>query len=445
MSGVAYPPDLLTQIASGAGSTYITNPMPTAPTGTQAASIDEGFPAITMTPENAGGEPPDGQDFNGFLFLLSSHILFKEAGQGYTYKTSISTAIGGYPLGALLAMSDGTGFWLSLVDANTANPDTGGAGWVPLGAYGVGLVTTTGGTTVVGSAIWKYGIIQIEGALTSNAVVEVPHVTQSWIVINQTTGAFNVTVKTPDSGSTGVLIPQNGPQGPVPVYSIGDGNIYPVVAPLGAAISIPANPATIVERDGNANVFATYFNGNAAVESVPAIGAVFVQNTAADGYARKASIAQFISVLALVTNSSLATALSAYAPNNSPTLTGVPKAPTAATGTNTTQIATMAAIIQALAANISVLGSGASGGSIKIGSIIINYGLATVITGGVPVVQSLTTIYSVSSYTVQATAVGATLGTVLTSGPGTSSAQKSQISLTGGATGMNISWFTIGQ
>ena len=48
----------------------------------------------------------------------------------------------------------------------------------------------------------------------------------------------------------------------------------------------------------------------------------------------------------------LQAALDAKAPLTSPTLTGVPLAPTAAAGTNTTQIATTAFVAAALAVNI---------------------------------------------------------------------------------------------
>lgn len=88
------------------------------------ASQDVGFPAITMKPVSAGGEAPDGRDFNGFLELLSSHLFASQNGGIYTFNADVSTAIGGYPQGAILSYVDETGeFHLvkSVIDDNTYN------------------------------------------------------------------------------------------------------------------------------------------------------------------------------------------------------------------------------------------------------------------------------------------------------------------------------------
>lgn len=52
------------------------NDIPDAPTGTAHASIQEGFPPITMIPQEDGGEAPYGQDFNGLGNLLSQFLFF---------------------------------------------------------------------------------------------------------------------------------------------------------------------------------------------------------------------------------------------------------------------------------------------------------------------------------------------------------------------------------
>ncbi|MCH4572267.1 gp53-like domain-containing protein [Achromobacter xylosoxidans] len=104
-----------------------------------AASFTDGFPPLTMTPLAAGGVPPYGADFNGILNFLSAAMRWGQAGAGYSYDAAFSTAIGGYPKGSLVRQAAGNGYWLSLVDNNTTNPDTGGAGWVDMGA---GIATT---------------------------------------------------------------------------------------------------------------------------------------------------------------------------------------------------------------------------------------------------------------------------------------------------------------
>lgn len=93
------------------------------------ASFTDGFPPLTMTPLVAGGVPPYGADFNGILNFLSSGTRWSQAGGGYVYDAAFSTAIGGYPKGAMLVKADLTGYWLCTVDSNTTNPDSGGAGW----------------------------------------------------------------------------------------------------------------------------------------------------------------------------------------------------------------------------------------------------------------------------------------------------------------------------
>jgi hypothetical protein len=115
-----------------------------------AASLTDGFPPLTFTPLSAGGVPPSGADFNGILNLLSANTMWENAGGFYTYNASFSSSIGGYPKNSLLAQASGQGYWLSLVDNNTTDPDTGGAGWIAFspaaiqaGAYSTGNDTGT--------------------------------------------------------------------------------------------------------------------------------------------------------------------------------------------------------------------------------------------------------------------------------------------------------------
>lgn len=131
--------------ADAAGPSYI-RPIPEASQiGIEdgAASLTDGFPPDTFTPVTAGGTPPFGQDFNGLLYQITSWNRWQSAGGPVTYDAAFQTDIGGYPQGAVIASASTLGlFWLSLVDSNTSNPDTGGANWRgftpgPGGAYGV--------------------------------------------------------------------------------------------------------------------------------------------------------------------------------------------------------------------------------------------------------------------------------------------------------------------
>jgi hypothetical protein len=290
MAGAPTPQTLLEPIASDAASGYITNPIPDAPTGTNAASVQQGFPDITMTEELAGGEPPLGQDMNGFLFLISSHTMYVQCGQPYLYNSTLATMIGGYLAGTILGMTDGTGLWLNTVNGNGTNPDTGGAGWVPLGTYGfTELSGLTGGTVALTAAQAKYFVIEVQGALTSNLTLILPETIQSWLIANVTTGAFTVKVQT-IAALASVLVPQGGFASPTGVYGVGDGNIYPSVAPLSVPIDQAPTPSTLAERTNTGSVLATVFNSNTAATN-PTILNVIVD--AGNGNFQKISLANF--------------------------------------------------------------------------------------------------------------------------------------------------------
>lgn len=94
--------DLPQILASAIAENGIKNPIPQNPTGTYLASVQEGYPEITITPIAEGGIPPAGGDLNGMFNLLSQFYFFNQNGGTYTFNSSVSSAIGGYPLGAVL-------------------------------------------------------------------------------------------------------------------------------------------------------------------------------------------------------------------------------------------------------------------------------------------------------------------------------------------------------
>ena len=96
-----------------------------------AASWTDGFPPLCATPIASGGIPPSKSDMNGGLYQMSSVDVWMCAGAGFTYNSAFSSAIGGYPKGSKVLMANGSGYWRSIIDNNTSDPDTGGAGWVP--------------------------------------------------------------------------------------------------------------------------------------------------------------------------------------------------------------------------------------------------------------------------------------------------------------------------
>lgn len=97
-----------------------------------AASLTDGFPPLNFVPLASGGIPPSGQDLNGILLQITEWLRWQAAGAGVMYDAGFQTAVGGYPLGAIVlsATAPTTIRWRSLVDQNTTNPDTDGAGWI---------------------------------------------------------------------------------------------------------------------------------------------------------------------------------------------------------------------------------------------------------------------------------------------------------------------------
>lgn len=85
--------------------------------------------------------------------------------------------------------------WGDVADANFASLEEAIAR--------LAAISTTGGTTILTSSQNRRAILIITGTLASNAVIQVRTAEKNWIFINQTTGAFSVTVKTASgSGKT---------------------------------------------------------------------------------------------------------------------------------------------------------------------------------------------------------------------------------------------------
>ncbi|CND01150.1 tail fiber protein [Yersinia frederiksenii] len=181
---------------------------PTTPTGDNSASYNSGFPPITMLLKAAGGLPPKGQDMNQILYELSSLSRWNSAGALNVYDSTFGAAISGYPKGAVLSNSNFTGCWLNITDANTANPENTNAsltGWVPAFTYGTTDVTGLAATNVTLTALQAANErITLAGVLTANINLVFPAWRKNWAIVNNCTGAFSVTCKTPSG--TGIAV-----------------------------------------------------------------------------------------------------------------------------------------------------------------------------------------------------------------------------------------------
>lgn len=125
-----------------------------------AASLTDGFPPLTFTPVAAGGIPPSGKDFNGLFNLLSANTRWANAGGFYKYDATFSTAVGGYPNGAVLLRADNAGLWVSTADDNTSDPDSGGANWTGV-PFGTGAKIISANTTLT---VADAGLIEIDAS-----------------------------------------------------------------------------------------------------------------------------------------------------------------------------------------------------------------------------------------------------------------------------------------
>lgn len=179
-----------------------------------AASLTDGFPPLTRTPIAAGGVPPSGLDMNGILYEMSAIIRWANAGGGYPYDSAFATDanVGGYPKGARIMRSDGTGYWFNTAENNVTDPEGAGAaaaGWVPDFTTGAATVAMASSSVTLTPVQYGKPLIVITGTLTANLNLIFPAIVGLWTVINSTTGNYTITAKT--ASGTGVSVPQGYP------------------------------------------------------------------------------------------------------------------------------------------------------------------------------------------------------------------------------------------
>jgi hypothetical protein len=292
---------------------YITVPIP-VPSQTAStinkASFDDGFPPATFTPEASGGLPFFGQDLNGILWMITAYIANFAAGNFSQYSSAQSTAIGGYPLGSLMQAASGKHYWLSTTTANTTNPDTGGAGWVPVLGYGNLTLTLANANVTLTAEQISQPMILLTGTVSGNITISFPttNAGQEWLIINEASGSGSISVATV-AGGTPLAIPQTGggTAYPTVIYCDGTNLQYIVVSTTGLA---PLN--------------SPMFTGVPTAPTPP-----ITSNTT------QLATTAFVQAL-------IAADLAGYAPLASPTFSGVPTAPTQASTDSSTKIATTA-------------------------------------------------------------------------------------------------------
>lgn len=140
-----------------------------------AASLNDGFPPLTMTAPTSQGVPPFGIDMNGVLYPHSAWVVFLAAGQLSVYDATLQAAMGGYAIGARLQQAaNPLALWVSAVNDNMTDPDTGGAGWISSVALYAGSSPAAGTLTnfvLPGPSDYIYDFDTTAGNVIVNGIV----------------------------------------------------------------------------------------------------------------------------------------------------------------------------------------------------------------------------------------------------------------------------------
>lgn len=141
---------------------------------TYAANQETGFPDAQATPFPTGTAVKQ-DEMNGALNLYTNLLFQQGQGLQYTFDSTLSAVLGGYPVGAILYCASNNTFQQSLVSGNTAdfviNPAyvNDGVNWRTIGAS-VPIHYISGSTLITGFKIFNgtNWDVSISGATTMN-------------------------------------------------------------------------------------------------------------------------------------------------------------------------------------------------------------------------------------------------------------------------------------
>lgn len=127
----------------------------------QDATINGGFPLVTMTPQDAGGIAPNGQDMNGILYAISADMVHRQKGLRIQFDPIYAAKIGGYGQGCILASNDYTRDYISLIPNNLTDPNGSGTA----GRWAI----YSGAGSIASATASIAGIVKIVDNLSSTA------------------------------------------------------------------------------------------------------------------------------------------------------------------------------------------------------------------------------------------------------------------------------------
>ena len=144
--------------------------IPAAPASPHA-SLNDGFPAITMTPASLGGLPPRGADMNGILNWITSFMVWANGGGQFNFSSTYATSPG-YPVGAVIQLAAGNSAYVNIASGNIYDPNGGSPlsnGWLPwagtLKANAADLANNVNPTLGSGMIDWNSALSYTSGTV----------------------------------------------------------------------------------------------------------------------------------------------------------------------------------------------------------------------------------------------------------------------------------------
>ena len=235
----------------------------------QDATLNDGFPLITMTPQDAGGIAPNGQDMNGALYAISSDMVHRQKGLRIQFDPTYAAKIGGYDQGCILASSDYTRDYISLIPNNLTDPNgSGTAGrWAIYSGAG-SIASATASIAGIVKIVDSLSSTATDAALTANQGKVLGDRTQQATTTNVGISRFATAAEVENkSGVIAAVTPSNTAaiaqstdfcinQNPIDVTSSrASGVVYQNTSPKGRTVYIS------VRDSGNASPFRVYIDG----------------------------------------------------------------------------------------------------------------------------------------------------------------------------------------
>lgn len=138
--------------------------------GDGKASYPDGYPPLCGTPLVSGGKPPSILDENGILFDITNNLRFLLGGGSPRFNSAMASAIGGYPVGAILQDNDGVTSYINVLDGNTTDfnvtPASIGVSWFNTTTGRPGHTYTDNDWTPIGGGlILQWGQVTLSGVV----------------------------------------------------------------------------------------------------------------------------------------------------------------------------------------------------------------------------------------------------------------------------------------